>query len=535
VIGVAAMNRNGRAADYSEPGAAILVAGPSTSGTNAFHLFSTDLLGTDGKNAINFFPPFEDLSGYIFDGLGFTGTSAAVPHISGVAALMLSANTNLTYRDVQQILILASRHFDFADPDLTTNGAGLLVSHNVGFGLPDAAEAVRLARMWPTRPPLTNVVLTATNAQAIPDDGLRVLITGENIPSNLRSIRALPGTGPHADAPTAALPLVDVGLATNTISLDLTNKAALIERGSNTFETKVNFAARAGASFAIIYNFATNTSGSGAPGGEQLIPLAGTDYTPIPAVFITHSNGAALRELFRTNSTARAQIHLETTNYAFAVTNSMLCEHVSVRVKTDHELRGDIRMTLVSPSGKRSVLQRYNADESPGPVDWTYHSTHHFFENGVGTWSVYFSDQYEGNTGTVQQVTLTIRGTAIVDVDRDGLDDAWERDHFNNVSAGAAGDPDLDGYSNMREQLMDTDPRVIDVPFELDLSRWNPSLARLSWPASTNFLYQVSGGTNLTDRTVITNLPGRFPEVEWFTPYSAVRHQFFRVQALPTQ
>ena len=87
----------------------------------------------------------------------------------------------------------------------------------------------------------------------------------------------------------------------------------------------------------------------------------------------------------------------------------------------------------------------------------------------------------------------------------------------------------------MREQLMDTNPRIMDVPFEVDLSRWNPSLARLSWPASTNFLYQVSGGTNLTDRTVITNLPGRFPEVEWFTPYSAVRHQFFRVQALPTQ
>jgi subtilisin-like proprotein convertase family protein/subtilisin family serine protease len=533
VIGVAAMNRDGRAANYSEPGAAILVAGPSTSSTNAFHLFTADLLGTDGRNTINYFPPFEDMNGYIFDGGGFTGTSAAVPHISGVAALMLSANTNLSYRDVQQILVLASRHFDLADPDLATNGAGFLVSHNVGYGLPDAAETVRLARLWPTRPALTNVVLTATNAQAIPDDGLRVLITGDNIPANLRSIRALPGTGPHADTATAALPLVDVGLATNTISLDLTNKAALIERGTNIFEAKVNFAARAGAAFAVVYNFATNTSGSGAPGGEQLIPLAGTDYTPIPSVFITHSNGVALRELFRTNSTARAQIHLETTNYAFAVTDPMICEHVSVRVKTDHPLRGDVRMTLVSPSGKRSVLQRYNADESPGPVDWTYHSTQHFFESSVGTWSVYFSDEYEGNTGAVQDVTLTIRGTAIVDVDRDGLDDAWERDHFNNLSGGASGDPDQDGYSNMREQLMRTNPRVMDVPFEVDLSRWNPSLARLSWPASTNFVYVVSGGTNVTDRTVITNLPGRFPEVEWFMPYSAVRHQFFRVEALP--
>ena len=533
VIGVAAMNRNGRAADYSEPGAAILVAGPATDSTNGFHLFSTDLLGTAGKNPISFFPPFDDLSGYVFDGLGFTGTSAAVPHISGVTALILSVNTNLTYRDVQQILILASRHFDFSDPDLSTNGAGFLVSHNVGFGLPDAAAAVQLARSWPMRPPLTNMVLTATNAQGIPDDGLRLLITGDSIPSNLLSIRTLPGTGPHADTPTAALRLVDVGLATNAISIDLTNKAALIGRGTNTFEAKINFAARAGASFAVVYNFATNESGSGAPGGEQLIPLAGTDYTPIPAVFITHSNGVALRELFRTNSTARARIRLETTNYTFAVTTPMLCEHVGLRVRTDHPLRGDIRMTLVSPSGRRSVLQRYNADERPGPVDWTYHSTQHFFESSVGNWTAHFSDEFTGNTGTVQQVSLTIRGTAIVDSDRDGLDDAWETAQFSGLSSGPTGDPDQDGYSNMREQFMGTDPRATDVPFNLDLSRWNSKLARLSWPTSTNFVYSVFGGTNLTDRIAITNLPGRFPEVEWFTPYSLTPHHFFQVQALP--
>jgi subtilisin family serine protease/subtilisin-like proprotein convertase family protein len=534
VIGVAAMRRNGRAPSYSEPGACLLVSGPSTDTSEQFHLFTTDLLGTDGRNVINYFPPFQDLSGYIFDALGFTGTSAAAPHIAGIAALMLSVNTNLTYRDVQQILLLASRHFDFTDPDLTTNGAGFLVSHNVGFGLPDAAVAVQLARSWTTRAALTRVTLTATNPQAIPDDGLRVLVSGDNVPPNLLSVRCLPGTGLHADTPTAALPLVDVGVATNVIAANLTNKAALIERGVTNFDVKINFAARAGAAFAVVYNFATNTSGSGAPGGDQLIPLAGTDYTPIPAVFIGNTDGVALKGLFQTNATARAQIHLETANYTFNVTNTLLCEHVGVRVRTDHQLRGDVRITLVSPSGTRSVLQRYNADTNPGPVDWTYYSTHHFFESSAGTWTVYFSDEFADATGTVQQVSLTLYGTQILDTDADGLDDNWEIARFGHLSAGPRDDPDKDSYSNMREQIMGTDPRAMDVPFQLDLSRWNTNFARLSWPASANFIYQIFGGTNLAAPTLITNLPGRFPETEWFTPYRTPSRQFFRVEAIPT-
>src|SRR6266542_4031362 len=344
VITVAAVRSEGRVAGYSEPGACVLVAAPG--GETGFPtLFTTDLLGTDGVNPIQFLPPNQDLSNYAFDAFGFSGTSASAPLVSGVVALMLSANPNLTYRDAQLILAMASRHFDPADPDVVTNGAGFRVSHNIGFGVPDAGQAVSLARGWSNRPPATQLTLTATNVAAIPDDGLRLLITGDGVPANLASIRTLPGTGPHADTPTALLPLVDVGLATNPITANLTNKAALIERGTNLIPDKINFAAQAGAAFAVIFNFATNTSGIGAPGGDQLIPLAGTDFTPIPAVFIGHSDGVALKNLFATNSGALAQIHLQTTNYLFTVTNTLLCEHVAVRVQTDHSLRGDVRIT----------------------------------------------------------------------------------------------------------------------------------------------------------------------------------------------
>ena len=533
VIAVAGVGVNGRAARYSEPGACLLVAAPG--GDDSAKLFTTDLLGTRGANAFNFFPPNEHLSDYVFDNWGgFQGTSPAAALISGVSALVLSANPALAIRDVQQVLALSARHFDLADPDLTVNGAGMVVSHNVGFGVPDAGEAVRLARLWPNRPAPTTVIVTHATIAPIPDDGLRVEVVGDGVPTDLASIRTLPGTGPHADEPTDFVPLVDVGLATNAIGTDLAGKAALIQRGTNTYADKINFAAQAGAGFAVVYNFATNTSGSGSPGGDQLAPMGGTDFTPIAAVFISHSNGVALQMLFATNANARARIRLANTNLAFTVSDSMICEHVGLRLQTDHPLRGDLRITLVSPAGTRSVLQRYNADLSAGPADWTYYSTHHFFETTVGEWRLFVSDEGLGEIGSVQFASLQLTGVPILDTDADGLDDDWETARLGTLAQGPRDDPDGDGYSNAREQVMGTDPLRSDREFTLDLSRWNALLYRLGWPGITNRNYEVWGTSDLgSPMSRLTNLPGRFPDTEWFTPFTNPVPAFYRARPEP--
>ena len=369
---------------------------------------------------------------------------------------------------------------------------------------------------------------TTTETTAIPDDGLRVLVTGPGVPFNLASIRTLPSVGPHADAPTPQLPLVDFGFGTNSAGFNLTNKGALIQRSTNTFNSTITRAAQLGAAFAVVYNYSSNTSLPGAPGGEQLIPMGGTDYVPIPAVFIGHSDGEALKALFQTNNAALAQIHLNSTSIVFNVNETLMCEHVGLRVISDHPLRGDVRITLVSPSGVRSVLQRFNADETPGPVDWTYYSTHHFFESSAGTWTAYFSDEYTGAEGSVYLASLSLSGVALDDTDADALDDIWELAYFGDLNQSPKTDPDRDGYSNAREQLMGTPPNLPGERFPLDFSRWNQTLARLSWPGSPHYTYEIRAGTNVAALNVLTNIPGSWPETEWFTPYKTVDRQFFQ-------
>src|SRR6185369_16079563 len=115
-------------------------------------------------------------------------------------------------------------------------------------------------------------------------------------------------------------------------------------------------------------------------------------------------------------------------------------------------------------------------------ADWTYYSTHHFFEASAGDWTLSVLDRFPGNDGTVLQASLIIDGVPIVDSDADGLDDNWELAHFGTLAYGPKDDPDDDGYNNAREQVMGTDP-LVPVLRQAHLSPANQVLTRLSWPS----------------------------------------------------
>jgi len=136
-ITIGAIDYLGKQSYYSEPCAALLACAPSSGSSRS--ITTTDLLGSAGT-------AYGDCTS------SFGGTSAAAPLVAGVVALILEANPNLGWRDIQQILVSTSKLTDSSDSDWFTNGGGYHHNHKYGFGLVDAGAAVASALTYVNLP-----------------------------------------------------------------------------------------------------------------------------------------------------------------------------------------------------------------------------------------------------------------------------------------------------------------------------------------------------------------------------------------------
>ncbi|MFC7520839.1 S8 family peptidase [Xanthomonas populi] len=190
------------------------------------------------------------------------GTSAAAPTVSGVAALILSANPSLSARDVKYILATTARQIDTSqprvayqgsviDPGWITNAAGHRFSNWYGFGLADAAAAVYKASNFTSLPPMRDTRwVKSANAgsqiggparpatqririkQAMKVESVQLsLETAHLTPSNLRVVLVSPsGTRSYVVTPFSAL---DADTYAKTgFYIDLTSSNAFLDETS---------------------------------------------------------------------------------------------------------------------------------------------------------------------------------------------------------------------------------------------------------------------------------------------------------------
>ena len=161
-IAVGGIDSNGGHTYFADTGASLLVSAGATND------LTTDRTGSLGYGTGDY--------------VSVDGTSFAAPTVSGLIGLMLQANPNLGWRDVQNILAYSAQHNDPTNSGWEYNGAtnwnggGLHFNTDFGFGAADAFTAVRLAESWNQQSTSANMA-SFTTATASPNLTLKDLAT----------------------------------------------------------------------------------------------------------------------------------------------------------------------------------------------------------------------------------------------------------------------------------------------------------------------------------------------------------------------
>ncbi|MBG88221.1 MAG: hypothetical protein CMO80_15140 [Verrucomicrobiales bacterium] len=168
-IAVGALNDQAERASYSNPGGNLTISAPAGLDSTRFQgTTTTDRMGSDGyNNTVPF--PLGDYPNQNYTA-NFNGTSSAAPLVSGCIALILEANPNLGWRDVQEIIMTTATMNDTNHTGWLTNSAGFTFNNDYGAGMINADAGVQLATNWTNLGTVTNFSLAQTNLlEPIPD------------------------------------------------------------------------------------------------------------------------------------------------------------------------------------------------------------------------------------------------------------------------------------------------------------------------------------------------------------------------------
>lgn len=210
MILAAGLTAKDRHASYSSPGSNIWISASSgENGLSAPGIISTDLTGcSNGYAQSSSTSTFDKGNNSLNSNCNYTatlqGTSFSSPLVSGVAALMLQANSNLTWRDVKHIMAATAVKIDPSSINLPhplgenlpshvyergwrQNGAGFWFHNWYGFGKINASAAVLMAQTYTSTfdPFIETSFINSTPALNIPDNSSTGVSNTLNVPSSL--------------------------------------------------------------------------------------------------------------------------------------------------------------------------------------------------------------------------------------------------------------------------------------------------------------------------------------------------------------
>jgi len=264
---VGATNANGIKSSYSTAGSAIWISAPGGEfGNNASvnpgsgsNSYAPAMVTTDQSNCTVGYARTNSNRSAFNNGTApntdcnyantFNGTSSAAPVTVGVIALILEANSLLTWRDVKHILATTARQIDdsraavnvtlsngsyTSEPAWTTNAAGFNFHNWYGFGMINAAAAVNMA---------TNSysLLDDFDATAVISSGTISLAIPENSVTGVSSILTVSGTPSLVEA--VQITVSATHTASGDLAIELTSPSgtkSVLKNGRDGFGSSDN-------------------------------------------------------------------------------------------------------------------------------------------------------------------------------------------------------------------------------------------------------------------------------------------------------
>lgn len=394
MIVVGSSGADGEAATYTTSGPNTLVNAPGGGAQSEFvkpdlhEVVTTDMAGLKRGYDSNI-PYLSDTQHFNVKGnenYDYTqlmnGTSAAAPIVSGVVALMLEANPNLTWRDVKYILAHTADKTGTAGWE--KNGANLWYSNALGFGRVNAQNAVNMAKGFTSLGGLASM-------SEVKDNG----VGGES----------------------------ENGVISSTIDID---EDITIEH------VKVNLSMDLNASTVYkTYKFSgsssTTTAGFQLYPGDSLITVSSTFASP-PEGNSTVTNVKLIKNVvvadddsaediasltFEEQGTVKKKVTVkESAEYKLLVDSNTTSWHIEVVTPMPHTQAKNLNITLTSPDGTESLLVRApnGLSTSETYTDATLSSVEFMDEDSKGKWNLKIQDI---NWTSDKDMTYELKGWSI--------------------------------------------------------------------------------------------------------------------------